>query len=247
MRHLRALLLAPFSLLPTATAQEDPATAQEPPPQQASSGETSATPTGDAPAPAQSVETLARSVRRSAVVIRHGGRAGGSGGTGSGFVISKEGHIATCAHVIGESRPLTVHFDDGSEYKVTAIHAWDAKLDLAVLKIDETNLPQEVGRDTEAISFVKGCYLGQETVARIDALGHVNRMLVGVELAGGEMHPGDEFLVEQKPVGRLTSVAVSPRTGKAIGLATVKRGFHECGTVLSSAHGTVEVCRSPAQ
>ena len=113
--------------------------------------------------------------------------------------------------------------------------------------IDETNLPQEVGRDAEAISFVKGCYLGQETVARIDALGHVNRMLVGVELAGGEMHPGDEFLVEQKPVGRLTSVAVSPRTGKAIGLATVKRGFHECGTVLTSAHGTAEVCRSPAQ
>ena len=41
--------------------------------------------------------------------------------------------------------------------------------------VDEDNLPQEVGRDAVAISFVKGCYLGQETVARIDALGHVNR------------------------------------------------------------------------
>src|SRR5262249_54396005 len=40
--------------------------------------------------------------------------------------------------------------------------------------ITEKNLPQEIGRDSQTISFVKGCYLGQETVARIDALGHVN-------------------------------------------------------------------------
>ena len=84
----------------------------------------------------QSVEQIAKLSRRSAVVIRHGGRAGGEGGTGSGFVISESGLIATCAHVIGESRPLTVHFDDGSKHKVTSIHAWDAKLDLAILQID---------------------------------------------------------------------------------------------------------------
>ena len=42
--------------------------------------------------------------------------------------------------------------------------------------------PGELGRDDRAISFTKGCYLGQETVARIDALGHVNRYLVGVKL-----------------------------------------------------------------
>ena len=156
MRHIRALLLAPFSLLPTATAQENPATAQKPPLQQGSSGEASATPAGDAPPPAQSVETLARSARRSAVVVRHGGRSGGSGGTGSGFVISREGHIATCAHVIGESRPLTVHFDDGSEYKVTAIHAWDAKLDLAVLKIDAGDRKLEPIPLAEADAIVQG-------------------------------------------------------------------------------------------
>ena len=86
--------------------------------------------------PVRSVEELAKLARRSAVVVRHGGRTGGEGGTGSGFVISDKGLIATCAHVIGESRPLTVHFDDGSEHEVTSIHAWDAKLDLAVLQID---------------------------------------------------------------------------------------------------------------
>ena len=44
-------------------------------------------------------------------------------------------------------------------------------------EIDESNLPQEIERDEKAISFNKGCYLGQETVARIDALGQVNRLL----------------------------------------------------------------------
>ena len=46
--------------------------------------------------------------------------------------------------------------------------------------VTEKNLPQEIGRDDRAISFVKGCYLGQETVARIDALGHVNQVFKGL-------------------------------------------------------------------
>ena len=43
--------------------------------------------------------------------------------------------------------------------------------------ITDKSLPQEINRDSRAISFVKGCYLGQETVARLDALGHVNQLL----------------------------------------------------------------------
>ena len=52
-------------------------------------------------------------------------------------------------------------------------------------EVTDKNLPQEFGRDDRAISFVKGCYLGQETVARIDALGHVNQMLEGTLLRAG--------------------------------------------------------------
>ena len=61
--------------------------------------------------------------------------------------------------------------------------------------ISEKNLPQELARDQRAISFTKGCYLGQETVARIDALGHVNQTLVGVRLrrpGGSDGRPGTE-------------------------------------------------------
>ncbi len=49
----------------------------------------------------------------------------------------------------------------------------------------EKNLPQEFGRDERAINFVKGCYLGQETVARLDALGHVNQLLKGLIVRSG--------------------------------------------------------------
>lgn len=86
------------------------------------------------------VEGLAARARASTVVITHGGRAGGTAGTGSGFVVGEDGLIATCAHVIGEARPLTVRFDDGTEHEVTGIHAWDAKLDLAVLRIGAKGL-----------------------------------------------------------------------------------------------------------
>ncbi|MBL49077.1 MAG: hypothetical protein CMP28_08990 [Roseibacillus sp.] len=136
MSRIRALLLVPLSILLTVHAQEKKESVTDTAAQQEQPGQDTSRPEGNTTLPAQSVEALARRARRSAVVIRHGGRAGGGGGTGSGFVISEEGHIATCAHVIGESRPLTIHFDDGAEYMVTDIHASDAKLDLAVLKID---------------------------------------------------------------------------------------------------------------
>ena len=51
--------------------------------------------------------------------------------------------------------------------------------------LTDKNLPQELGRDARAISFVKGCYLGQETVARLDALGHVNQLLRGLVFETG--------------------------------------------------------------
>jgi len=78
--------------------------------------------------------------------------------------------------------------------------------------LTEKNLPQELGRDDRAISFVKGCYLGQETVARIDALGHVNQMLRGFRLNSqeGRLAPGDVLRSDGKQVGHLTSTAFSP-------------------------------------
>jgi folate-binding protein YgfZ len=89
--------------------------------------------------------------------------------------------------------------------------------------IPEKTLPQELDRTARAISFTKGCYLGQETVARIDALGHVNRTLALVVVEGDDVPPaGAGVSCGGHEVGTFTSSCVSPRLG-ACGLAIVHR------------------------
>jgi nudix-type nucleoside diphosphatase (YffH/AdpP family) len=93
----------------------------------------------------------------------------------------------------------------------------------ALVDIPEKTLPQEMARDRRAISFTKGCYLGQETVARIDALGHVNRRFVAVAIEG--MHdqaPGEEVRSGDEIVGRITSACFSPALGRRLGLGFVQ-------------------------
>jgi folate-binding protein YgfZ len=96
------------------------------------------------------------------------------------------------------------------------------------------NLPQEVGRDQRAISFVKGCYLGQETVARIDALGHVNKLLKGLKfLTPGAATTADATLMlDGKTVGKITSAALSPAWGVPVALGYVRLAHAEAGTEL---------------
>lgn len=86
--------------------------------------------------------------------------------------------------------------------------------------IPEKALPQELGRDAQAISFTKGCYLGQETVARIDALGHVNRRLVGLTTTGA-VAPGTVVGAAGEAVATVTSACLSPRLGAGLALAVV--------------------------
>jgi folate-binding protein YgfZ len=112
--------------------------------------------------------------------------------------------------------------------------------------ISDQNLPQEVHRDALAISFVKGCYLGQETVARIDALGHVNKLLVGLRGHGPSVpEPGSEIFADGQPVGRVTSATYSPKLGAPLVLGYVKRGKESLGTRLSNAAGELEVIALP--
>ena len=81
-------------------------------------------------------------------------------------------------------------------------------------------LPQELGRDARAISFTKGCYLGQETVARLDALGHVNRRLVTLTVAGDAVPPAGAAITSgSKTIGEVTSSCLSPSLGKPLALA----------------------------
>jgi folate-binding protein YgfZ len=90
--------------------------------------------------------------------------------------------------------------------------------------IPEKTLPQELGRDARAISFTKGCYLGQETVARLDALGHVNRRLMTLAIEGAlpRLPAPVELATGGGIVGTVTSACPSPQLGCGIGLALVQ-------------------------
>ncbi len=101
--------------------------------------------------------------------------------------------------------------------------------------VQGSNLPQEVGRDARAINFVKGCYLGQETVARLDALGHVNRILRGGWLEGTSAVPPDGTALvgeDGKAAGTITSAAYSPERGAPVFLGYVRVAQATDGTRL---------------
>jgi len=90
--------------------------------------------------------------------------------------------------------------------------------------MSEENLVAEVGLDKRATSFNKGCYLGQETTARINSQGHANRHLIRVKLTkayGGDLPLEIRTASSDKPVGRLSSVAAHGEGG--IGLGIVHR------------------------
>jgi folate-binding protein YgfZ len=90
--------------------------------------------------------------------------------------------------------------------------------------VDEATIPQETGLETEAVSFTKGCYLGQELVARIDSRGHVNRHLRGVVLGENALPPeGAAVVAGETDVGSITSVSESLQVGAPIGLGLIRR------------------------
>jgi glycine cleavage system aminomethyltransferase T len=84
----------------------------------------------------------------------------------------------------------------------------------------------ETGLD-DAVSYTKGCYVGQEIIARIHWRGHVAKKLAGITLDDDEDVVGGAKVrtSDDKEIGRLTSVEVSPRLGKTIALAYVKYDF----------------------
>ena len=87
--------------------------------------------------------------------------------------------------------------------------------------MDAETMPQEAGINERAVSFTKGCYVGQETVARLHYRGKPNRHLRGLRLSG-PAERGTEIVFGEKTVGRLGSTCVSPRLGP-IALALVRR------------------------
>ncbi|MGW8249681.1 MAG: CAF17-like 4Fe-4S cluster assembly/insertion protein YgfZ [Anaerolineales bacterium] len=118
----------------------------------------------------------------------------------------------------------------------------EAGLPASPTELSEAYTPLEVGLDY-AVSGDKGCYPGQEVIARQITYDKVTRKLVGLKLET-PVQPGTRLLAEGAPVGEITSAAVSPRFG-AIALGMVKRPHFEAGTRLQlevdgAVHAVVE-------
>lgn len=111
-------------------------------------------------------------------------------------------------------------------------------------ELDEEVLPPEA-RLERAIATDKGCYVGQEIVARLRARGQVNHLLVGLALEGDDTPPaGVELVAGERTTGELTSVVVSPTLGP-IALGYVRREHADAGTEVRFAGGRARVVDLP--
>jgi folate-binding protein YgfZ len=99
--------------------------------------------------------------------------------------------------------------------------------------MDENRFVVEVGRTPQAISYTKGCYLGQEPIVMARDRGHINRTLLGLILGDGPpAAPGTRVVRDGQEIGVVTSSVRSPRLGQAVALAYLRRGHWELGTAV---------------
>jgi folate-binding protein YgfZ len=110
--------------------------------------------------------------------------------------------------------------------------------------MDETTVVLETGLD-EAVSFTKGCYIGQEIIARIHFRGHVAKQLTGLILEGTAQANDELKSAEGKSAGKITSVAFSPKFEKNIAIAFVRYDYLAEGTELKVNDSKASVTSLP--
>ena len=112
------------------------------------------------------------------------------------------------------------------------------------IDLDDTTIPQEAGLNDRAVSFTKGCYIGQETVARLHWRGKPNRHLRGLRLSA-PVATGTPLRLGEKDVGRVGSAGLSPVHGP-IALALVRREAQPGAVLAAGDDGTTaEVVELP--
>jgi folate-binding protein YgfZ len=139
--------------------------------------------------------------------------------------------------------------------QVGTVSGWEAlRLERAIpsfgVDFDDKTYPQEAALEKTAVSFQKGCYLGQEVVCMLEMRGHVKRRLVPLVLAAEcEEPPAGGTIVmseEGAPVGEVTSAAVSPTLDRVVALAMLKRALASAGKRVRILGMPAEVVERPA-
>jgi regulator of sirC expression with transglutaminase-like and TPR domain len=199
--------------------------------------------------PTKTVEQVAEAVRPSIVVITVPGRDGRQTALGTGFVVG-DGLIATNLHVVGEARPATVELADGKKYEASAIHAFDRKLDLAVVRIKAKGLPVlaladsariKAGQPVVAVGNPRG--LKHSVVAGVISSRRVidGRPMLQVAIPVEQGNSGGPLVdMEGRVLGVMTSKSlVTPNLGFAVAVNSLKRLLNKPNTVAMSAWLTI--------
>jgi folate-binding protein YgfZ len=114
--------------------------------------------------------------------------------------------------------------------------------------MDEETIPLEAGIESRAISFTKGCYVGQEVIIRVLHRGHgrVARKLVGLTIDGSDVpQPGARITSGDREIGEVTSSTMSPALQRPIALGYVHRDFVEPGTSVTIGSANAHVTTVP--
>ena len=119
-----------------------------------------------------------------------------------------------------------------------------------LVDMDEHTIPLEAGLEGRAISFTKGCYVGQEIIVRVTQRGggRVARKLVGLRFRSLELPKANDVIrANGREIGRVTSAARSPRLGVALALGYVHRDFIDAGTGVSVSAADAELAAEVTQ
>ncbi|MEI7698655.1 MAG: transglutaminase family protein [Planctomycetia bacterium] len=168
-----------------------------------------------------SAEVLAEQARKSLVVVRSTDRTGGELGLGTGFAIEGPGLIATAYHVIGDGREIRVELPDGRKLPVIEVFASSSQLDLAILRVEATDLPplplSPEGKTPQ----------GREIVALGHPEGFRNAIVTGV-VSGYQEIDGIEMLQLAMSIERGNSGGpVLDRKGQVVGIVTRKSALQD--------------------
>jgi regulator of sirC expression with transglutaminase-like and TPR domain len=170
----------------------------------------------DEPKAERTTADLVADLKPSIVVITFTGRDGKQEGLGTGFVVSEDGLIATNFHVIGEGRPISVQFADGTKREVVEIRASDRQLDLAVVKVDQKGLKPLVLGDAEQAKD------GQPVVAMGNPRGLKHSVVEGI-ISGRREIENRPMLQLAMPIEQGNSGGpLVDRDGRVLGIITLK-------------------------
>ena len=170
---------------------------------------------------AEDFAKLAKLVKPSVVVIESVDRLGREGGRGTGFVVAKNGVIATNFHVIGEHRDFAIRFADGKTFRPQSILAVDRERDLALVKIDAKDLPTLELGDSNKIDP------GQAIFSLGNPLGYSHSVSRGVVAAIRELEDGDGRPMVQVAIPIEPGSSGSPTLdldGRVIAILAIKSG-----------------------